>query len=81
MSNAESTPLSPEFMALAAEVFGVDADELHSGTAYGALPAWDSIAHLRLIMETEAKFGCSIPLEAVARLKTLADFQPFLDHQ
>ena len=72
------SPLPPAFIALAADVFGVDARELRPDTAYGVLPAWDSIAHLRLVMETEAKFGYSIPLEAVPAIKTLADFRPYL---
>lgn len=70
--------LPSAFIALAADVFGVDAGELRPDTAYGAFPAWDSVAHLRLVMETEAKFGCSIPLEAVPAIKTLADFRPYL---
>jgi len=70
--------LPPDFIALAADVFGVDAGELRSDTAYRSIPAWDSIAHLRLVMETEARFGSSIPLEAVPALRTLEDFRPYL---
>ena len=70
--------LPPTFVALAAEVFGVDAGELRPDTAFGAFHAWDSVAHLRLVMETEAKFGRPIPIEAVPSLKTLADFIPYL---
>ena len=70
--------LPPAFIALAADVFGVDAAALRPDTAYGEFPAWDSIAHLRLVMETEAKFGSSIPLEVVPTIKTLADFRPYL---
>jgi len=62
------------FLALAADVFGVGVETLTPETAYGAIAAWDSVAHLRLVMETEAKFGKPIPLEAVPNLKTLADF-------
>lgn len=76
-----STPrLPPDFIALAADVFGVDAGELRPDTANGTFPAWDSIAHLRLVMETEAKFGKPIPLEAVPAIKTLEDFLPYLDN-
>ena len=34
--------------------------------------------HLRLVMETEARYGTSIPLEMVPNLKTLADFTPYV---
>ena len=35
--------------------------------------------HLRLVMETEARYGSSIPLEAIPRLARLADFAPYLN--
>ena len=73
----ESLPRA--FLALAADLFGVEAETLSPETAYGSIEAWDSIAHLRLVMETEAKFGKPIPLEAVPALKTLADFRPYLE--
>ena len=72
-------PLPPAFIALAAGVFGVDAEELRPDTAYGTFSAWDSVAHLRLVMETEAKFGCSIPLEAIPALRTLENFRQYLN--
>ena len=77
-ASAKNGPMPQAFIALAADVFGVDAGELGPETGYGTFPAWDSIAHLRLVMETEAKFGRHIPLEAVAELKTLEDFRPYL---
>ena len=62
------------FLELAADVFGVGAEALAPETAFGSIEGWDSVNHLRLVMETEAKFGKPIPLEAVPGLKTLADF-------
>ena len=71
--NSEANTVPREFLELAADVFGVDVETLTPETAYGSIEAWDSVAHLRLVMETEAKFGKPIPLEAVPGLKTLAD--------
>ena len=65
------------FLELAADVFGVDVEALAPETAYGSIEGWDSVNHLRLVMETEAKFGKPIPLEAVPELKTLADFERY----
>ena len=62
------------FLELAADVFGVDVEALAPETAYGSIEGWDSVNHLRLVMETEAKFGKPIPLEAVPELRKLADF-------
>ena len=67
------------FLELAADVFGVGVDALSPETAYGAIEGWDSVNHLRLVMETEAKFGKPIPLEAVPGLKTLADFGRYVE--
>ena len=66
--------LPQAFLELAADVFGVGAETLSSDTAFGWIEGWDSVNHLRLVMETEAKFGKPIPLEAVPGLRTLADF-------
>ena len=66
--------LPQAFLELAADVFGVGAEALSPDTAFGSIEGWDSVNHLRLVMETEAKFGKPIPLEAVPGLRTLADF-------
>ena len=66
--------LPQAFLELAADVFGVGVETLSPETAFGSIEGWDSVNHLRLVMETEAKFGKPIPLEAVPELRTLADF-------
>ena len=66
--------LPQAFLELAADVFGVGAEALSPDTEFGSIEGWDSVNHLRLVMETEAKFGKPIPLEAVPGLRTLADF-------
>ena len=71
--------LPQAFLELAADVFGVGVETLSPETAFGSIEGWDSVNHLRLVMETEAKFGKPIPLEAVPNLKTLADFRPYVE--
>ena len=63
-----------EFLEFAASVIGVPAEALSPESACGSIPEWDSVAHLRLVMETEARYGVSIPLERIPSLATLADF-------
>ena len=63
-----------EFLDFAAGLFGVDPSALSLATAYGSLPQWDSVMHLRLVMEFEAKYGVSIALEEVPAMTTLGDF-------
>ena len=66
--------MTEDFIAFAASVLGVPAERLSPETACGDLPEWDSVMHLRLVMEAEAHYGVSIPLEAIPTLHTLADF-------
>ena len=62
------------FFALAARVFGVGRCEIDEATAYESIPGWDSVNHLRLVMETERAFGVRYPLERIPSMKTLRDF-------
>ncbi len=63
-----------EFISFAAEVLGVPRERLSPETACGSIPEWDSVMHLRLVMEAEARYGVSVPFETIPRLATLADF-------
>ena len=63
-----------EFFALAARIFGVDRAAIDGTTAYESIPGWDSVNHLRLVMETERAFGVKYPLEKIPSLMTLNDF-------
>ena len=66
--------MTDDFIAFAASVLGVSPETLTPGTACGDIPEWDSVMHLRLVMEAEARYGVSIPLESIPNLHTLADF-------
>ena len=63
-----------DFIDFASQVLGVPAGGLSLSSAYGSMPEWDSVMHLRLVMEFDARYGTSIPIEAVPELKTLGDF-------
>ena len=63
-----------DFIAFAASVLGVPPEKLSPETACGDIPEWDSVMHLRLVMEAEARYGVSIPLETMPNRRTLADF-------
>ena len=67
-----------DFLRFVAGVMGVSAEGLSLATAYGAIPEWDSVMHLRLVMEMEAAYGVSLPIAAVPELKTLGDFYRWL---
>lgn len=62
------------FIAFAAGVLKVPRETLTGETAMGVIPEWDSVNHLRLVMEAEPRFGVSYPLELIPSLKTIDDF-------
>lgn len=62
------------FLAFAAGVFGVPRASLSGATAYESIPQWDSVAHLRLAMEAEQRFGVAYALERIPAMRTLDDF-------
>lgn len=62
------------FAAFAAGVLKVGRDRLSGGTRRGSIPEWDSVNHLRLVMEAEERFGVSYPIERIPEIETLDDF-------
>ena len=62
------------FVAFAAKVFKVDRARLSGESTYGSIPEWDSVNHLRLVMEAEQRFGTHYALEQIPELKSLNDF-------
>lgn len=67
-----------EFIHFVAEIFEVPVTDLTADTAYGMVPQWDSLMQIRLIMEIEAKYGVTIPIDEVSTLNTLADFYKYV---
>lgn len=62
------------FLAFATKVLKVERNALCGTTAYQTIPEWDSVNHLKLVMESEAQFGVAYPFERVPFLKTMDDF-------
>ena len=67
-----------DFLDFVASVLGVDRSGLSLATAFGTIPEWDSVMHLRLVMEIQEKYGVDIPIERVPEVKTLGDFLEFV---
>ncbi|MGN0832681.1 MAG: HAD-IIIC family phosphatase [Kiritimatiellia bacterium] len=63
-----------EFIGFAAGVFGVPPATLSLETTYGSIPAWDSMAQLRLVMDVAAKYGTEIPFADVVNVTSLWEF-------
>ena len=68
-----------EFISFAAGVLGVPPETLSPDTACGSIPEWDSVMHLRLAMEAEARYGVRLPFERLPEMHSLRDFLPYLE--
>ena len=67
------------FLSFVAELFNVETGSLSMDTAYGSIIAWDSIMHMRLVMEIGDRFNVDIPLEMIPELKTLGQFYALVE--
>lgn len=61
-----------KFLEFVAEIMEVDVAEISMDTAYGE-GKWESLMMLNLVIELEAEYGASIPMERLWKVKTLAD--------
>ncbi len=53
--------LDEKVRALIVETFELSSDEALSELRFGKVPGWDSVGHVRLVVELEEQFGMSIP--------------------
>lgn len=67
--------MEQKFLEFVAEIMEVD--EVSMDTPYKE-GNWDSMMMLTLIMELEAEYGVSIPMESLGNVKTLADMYAFV---
>jgi Acyl carrier protein len=62
--------MEQKFLDIVAEF--MEEDEVTMDMSYNE-GKWDSIMMLTLVMELEAEYGVSIPMESLGHVKTLAD--------
>lgn len=67
-----------DFINFVAGVMEVDPSELSEDTAYGQFEKWDSLMHMRLVMEIEEEYDVEIPIDEVPNIKTLKDFYKYV---
>lgn len=66
-----------EFLEFVAGVMQVDPSELSGETRFKEFKKWDSLMHMRLVMEIEEEYDVEIPIEEVPNIKTLNDFYQY----
>lgn len=67
-----------EFIEFVAEIMDASPEEISMDTEYKTYEKWDSLMMLTLVMEIEAEYGVSIPVEKLGSIKTLADLYYFV---
>jgi len=67
-----------EYLDLCARILRVDAQTLSLATAREDVASWDSIAHLRLVMEAEAACGGQVSLAQIPEIRTLGELREAL---
>ena len=63
-----------DFLEFAADVFGVAPGFLSFETTLGSIREWDSMAHLRLVMAVQSRYGVEIPFAEVTSVTSLWEF-------
>ena len=66
-----------KFLEFVAEIMEVDPSEISMETPYNE-GKWDSMMMLTLVMELEAEYSVSIPVESLGNVRTLADLYEFV---
>lgn len=66
-----------DFLKFIAKVMEVDYSELNEDTTYGEFERWDSLMHLRIIMELEEEYGVEVPIDKIPKIKTLKELYEF----
>lgn len=64
-----------KFLEVVAEVMEVEKVTMDTKYKEGK---WDSLMMLTLVMEIEAEYGVSIPMEKLGNVQTLADMYEFV---
>lgn len=67
-----------DFINFIAGVMEVDPRELTEDTAYGTIEQWDSLMHMRMVMEIEEEYDIEIPIEEIPNIKSLKDFYKYI---
>ena len=74
----ETQFMEDRFLAFVAEIMEKNVSEISMNTVYKDFEAWDSLMMLTLVMELEAEYNVSIPIESLGKVKTLADLYEFV---
>lgn len=67
-----------EFLDFVSDILEEDSGALNLETKREDCEKWDSLMHLRIVMEIERKYGVEIPFEKISKICTLKGFYEFV---
>jgi acyl carrier protein len=59
-------------------ILGLEPEEVNDKLAYGAVPNWDSLAHMTLVAELESVFEVMLDTEDIIAMSSLAEARRIL---
>ncbi len=65
--------MEERFLNTIANVLGSNPGDISMETEYKKYEKWDSLGMMNILMELEEEFEVSIPIEKLAKVKTLKD--------
>ena len=78
-SRSKEINTSDRLLAVFSSVFGAVAEEFSSEDGPATVAAWDSVAHLMLILAIEAEFGIQFDTAEIPNLLSVGDIQARLE--
>jgi acyl carrier protein len=67
--------LNPQLQTIVANHFSMKAIEITLDSTKDTIEDWDSLEHIRLILEIEATFRIKFPLEVIPQITSLKSIQ------
>ncbi len=63
--------LRGEICGMISELFGVEREQISRETTQGAIEGWDSLQHLNLVLDLEARFDVRLDPEQVEAMSSV----------
>ncbi len=70
--------VDPQIRRLVARVFRIAPEDVRATSSPATIPAWDSMAHLELVMALESEFGAQLGPEEILEVEDVASVQRLL---
>lgn len=67
-----------DFIAFITDILEEEQGTLNLETKREDCEKWDSLMHLRIVMEIERKYGVEIPFEIIPNIRTLNDLYQYV---